>query len=133
MFAILTVGLPASGKTTWAHSQRAYKVLDLDDFREVLGDRHDQSLTREAVALRDQVLNKAIFNMEDVIIADTNLNPIFRAELVDKLLRAGYSVKLKVFDTPFDVCCERNNVRVNPVPKHAMERMHSQMIEQFPG
>jgi predicted kinase len=134
--AFLTIGLPASGKSTWAKNKaqaEGFKVFDLDDYRERLGNRHDQGLTRQAVDLRDRELIQAVNDGLNVIISDTNLNPVFRDEMVVFLTGRGYRVFTEVFDTPFEVCCERNNARANPVPVHAMERMRDQLAAQFPS
>lgn len=137
MQAIICVGISGAGKSTWARAQAPLMgnvvVLELDDYREKLGDRYDQSLTLEAVRLRDQDLDFAIKGNMPVIIADTNLHEGLRNALVLKLVRADYGVRLEVFDTPYEVCIERNRRRPVPVPEYAMERMWADFQLQFPA
>lgn len=130
--AYLTVGIPASGKTTWARmmAQDGFLDINLDDCREeICGDASDQTVTLQAVALRGQKILEAIAARQSVVISDTNLNPDFRNALGKQFEDAGYQVELVVFDTPFPVCVARNEARDRVVPLEAMKRMQRAMDE----
>lgn len=134
MKAILTVGIPGSGKTFWAEAyakEHNYWNLNLDDIREQLGGRENQNLTQAAVLIRDSRILGACAVGQDIILSDTNLNDTHRGTLVAWLYRLGYEVAVKEFHTPWEVCLERNSKRPNPVPLHAMERMRDQFRDFF--
>lgn len=129
--AILTIGIPASGKTHWASLQPIVDI-SLDEFREqVCGDHTNQDATAEAVKLQDAYIERHIAERRSIIVANTNLNPEFRAELVERFLKARFEVKYQIFRTPFILCQGRNLNRPKPVPESAMERMKEQFEAQF--
>lgn len=78
---IVTRGLPASGKTTWANNfikeNKDYINLNRDDFRKMLyGDNYKYTKQREKFVTDLQMtsLLEAIKQNKNVIISDTNLN-----------------------------------------------------------
>jgi predicted kinase len=132
LHAIITVGIPASGKSTFAESQAGALNINLDDCRaQISGDASNQNVTQQALALRDQLLQQAMEEGQLIIVSDTNLIPEHRSALIQKFKAALYGVTLLVFDTPFEVCVERNRARDRQVPDHAMQRMQ-QALESYP-
>lgn len=132
--AVITIGIPASGKSTYAKLlvQQGFAEINLDDCRRsICGDASNQNSTQEAVKLHKEKLNQAIFLGRDVVISDTNLNPFFRYQLINQLLKEGYEVRPVLFNEDFDVCMERNRKRNQIVPEHAMIRMYKSLKEQF--
>ncbi|MEB3328219.1 MAG: AAA family ATPase [Candidatus Sericytochromatia bacterium] len=124
MLALITIGLPAAGKTTFALAQAGFDDLNLDACREaVSGDASNQDATTAAVALRDDRLAAAVAAGRPVVISDTNLVPTHRRELVERLRAAGYDVRFVVLETPYETCLARNAARARMVPEHAMARM----------
>jgi predicted kinase len=121
MKAYVTVGIPGSGKSTWAQNHPELVEINLDKCRAMAsGDAADQSSTAKAVEIHTNLLDNAIAESRDIVISDTNLNKVFRDKLIDKLNSSGYDVELVVFDVPFDVCMERNKNRDRVVPEYAM-------------
>lgn len=128
--AVLTIGIPGSGKSFWAASQDTLVEINLDKCRAMVpGSKgeHDQAVTSEAVALHGAAIQSASNWNADIVISDTNLNPYFRDLLEERLMQLGYTVEYKEFDTPYGVCVARNQARANPVPLDAMERMQASM------
>ena len=131
--AILTVGIPGSGKSHWAAKQDGYRVINLDDCRYLVsGDSSNQACTKEAAKIHERLIDLAVRDGVNIIVSDTNLNKGFRDVLEARLWNDGYTVEIKVFDTPYDVCVARNNTRTNPVPEHAMLRLQEQFIDNQP-
>ncbi|MEB3223948.1 MAG: ATP-binding protein [Candidatus Sericytochromatia bacterium] len=133
MIALITIGLPAAGKSTYARTLEGFEELNLDACREaVSGDAGNQDVTREALALRDARLAAAVAAGRPVVVSDTNLVPAHRKDLVERFRAAGYEVRLVLLDTPYDVCLARNAARARVVPPHAMERMAAALAEHPP-
>lgn len=130
--AVVTIGLPASGKTTAATALTNLQDINLDDCRqEISGDAGDQSVTGQALALQASKIADAIAARRSVVVSNTNLIPEHRAALVNQFRAAGFHVSFMFFDTPLDVCMARNAARDRVVPDHAMQRM-AQALADFP-
>ena len=129
MKAYVTIGPPASGKSTWAAKQSALEI-NLDECREqVCGNAADQSATPAAVALRDKLIREAAENEQDIVLSDTNLNHQFRLLLVAYLMRLGYDVCYVVFAVSASQAKAWNQLRDRVVPEYVIDRMISQMAE----
>jgi len=123
---ILTIGLPGSGKSTWARQQADAVVIERDALREELtGDmrNHTQEprVTREA--------NRRVFDAleagKTVIVADTNLRAKYRKAWQQVADDAGATYAVESFlHVPVDVCIERDAQRPNPVGEEVIRRMH---------
>lgn len=140
--AIIMVGLPASGKSTYAAEFIAdgFMEVNLDNCREtVSGDPSDQSCTPEAVKEHTRQIDEAISKDLDLVVSDTNLNKFFRDALIQKFVDAGYTVHVYIMDTKYDVCVGRNEARDRKVPAAAMDRMYhtfsamDRSLSDFPG
>jgi predicted kinase len=51
----------------------------------------------------------------NIIIDDTNLNPIHEADIREMGKKYKYAFLVKKFDTPVEECIERDSKRENPV------------------
>jgi predicted kinase len=133
---ILTKGLPASGKTTWANEQVAGsngKIINInkDDLRAMLhagkGSKYRESFVIEV----QETLTKLAFEAgHDVIWSDTNLNPIHEnrartlsdcVEIVDHFLQV-----------PIEDCISRDNLRANPVGEKAIRDQYNKWLRKEP-
>lgn len=134
MKAILVIGVPGSGKSTWAEESAAAtgaRIVELDRARAVVnGDSSVQGNIAEVVSLRDAWLQEAAASEQGVIVSDTNLHPQFRDELVAKLGGLGFEVSFKVFWTDHEISRQRNRGRANPVPEDVMTRFITAFEEQ---
>ena len=125
---ILTRGIPASGKSTWAkqevlkdpkHSIR----INRDDLRNMSGKYCVPTREKYILLCRNLLLNTAIYmNFNTIIIDDMNLNPrdidyIIKAiNIFNKVLKNQYKIEFKDFtNVPLDVCLERDSKRENPL------------------
>ena len=122
----LTVGLPASGKTTWANQQVAADpnvvVLCLDDLRAELFPDQPWSLPRVTAAgrLQESRARHILDHGLDLIIADTNLNPTIRNSWAALAADAGARLHHVVFDVPVTECVRRDAARANPVGENVI-------------
>ena len=122
---ILTRGIPASGKSTWAkqevlkdpeHSVR----INRDDLRNMSGQYWVPAREGYIIACRNQLLN-----FDTIILDDMNLNPkdfdyvstaIDKANEIIKDTKNQYKIEFKDFtNVPLNICIERDSKRENPL------------------
>lgn len=131
MKAIVTVGLPGCGKSTYAAKRVAAEGLvevNLDDLRaRVAGDAKDQNATVAALYLRDEVLETYAREGRDLIVSDTQSHREHRARIIAQLRQLGYRVELVVFDVGAATCKARNLGRERVVPEGAIDEMAARL------
>ena len=143
---IITQGIPASGKSTWAEEYAKeqfnktgtiYNIIERDEIRKVLFCQSRDLNTYKFSKEKENKVTEYQYNLiresfkqgDNVIIADTNLNQ----KTVDKLLEladefsADYT--FKVFETPLHECIKRNQKREYFVPESVLIRMQQQLNE----
>lgn len=123
---IMTMGLPASGKSSWAKDQVKFgggrvKRVNKDDLRMML-DLNKWSPANEKLVLatRDFIIKECMLNDYDIVIDDTNLNPKMERQLkmLVNIHNKNHSNKyeLVVNDTflevPVNVCIDRDEQRL---------------------
>ncbi len=121
------VGLPGSGKTTWAKGRQLeaaaagalLAVVERDRVRDTIGFRWDWPTDRRAAAehavtaAHHAAVRALLAAGADVVVADTNL----RREHLDALadiatdLRAGFATADHFLSVPLDVCVVRDALR----------------------
>lgn len=125
-------GLPASGKTTLAlemvrdeHMKRVSK----DDLRAML---HAGGYTPElevfVITVRNAIIEYALTRGFDVVVDDTNLNPIHEEQL--RLLAANFLAGFHVIqiNTPLQECLERDRKRPHPIGDEVILKMYWEYI-----
>jgi predicted kinase len=124
---ILTKGLPASGKTTWAkeYIQKYPETANLckDDLRLQLNSTNKRE--KRVIKVRD-LLTEHYFELGySVIWSDTNLNPIHLNRATE--LAKQYQAELVIQDftsVSLAECIRRDLVRANSVGQQAIEEMY---------
>jgi predicted kinase len=140
---ILTVGLPASGKTTFAKGVRAHSpnvcLVSKDELRAMLhGSVFSKANERQTVAAQDAIVLQAMCDDRDCIVHDTNLNPTMVKRFISRAGDINSSgvyppilVRIKSFlDVPKEVCVERNVGRINAVPDHVILNMYNKWFNK---
>jgi predicted kinase len=134
MQAIITVGVSASGKTTWAMKQSDYVTISRDDIRfNYIIDEADWSKYIFSKA-NEQAVTEVFYELvelyaglgKDIIIADTNLNSKYRNILVDKLIEFGYNTYIIDFPVGLSEAILRDSNRSNPVGEKVIIRQYKQ-------
>jgi predicted kinase len=133
MKAILTVGIPASGKTSWAWTQVASRI-ERDELREeMFGRPYKFSKEREKAVTEQQhqLITSCAALGEDIIISDTNINPKTRKSLQGFLEGLGYEVELKFFPISYEQAVKRDLQRDRSVGANVIWTMFKSYNEQF--
>lgn len=134
---ILTKGLPASGKSTWARGRLAeypgrYKRVNKDELRSMLDAKHSKSNERFVLELRDEIILRAIAEGKHVIVDDTNLAPKHEAR-ISALVHGKAKVSTEVFDVPLEECIRRDLARPNSVGEKVIRQMWRQFLAPQPA
>lgn len=116
---IITKGLSGSGKTTWANEYKNLNpntiIISKDDIRQSFGVIYGDSSTRvkesKIIEKRNDLIIQGLENKNDIIICDTNLNPVHEKNikaLIFPKYENEYEVEVKSFlDIPISICIER--------------------------
>jgi predicted kinase len=133
---IMTVGLPGSGKTTWAmeyikQNPNAVRV-NKDTIRSMLyGDREWLREMEDFVcSIRDYAIVNALLKGHEIIVDDTNLNPQHRERIEQIVAGLGISVVVQDFtDVPLEACIERDSKREKPVGEKDIRGAHDRYLK----
>lgn len=138
--AIITVGISASGKTTWAEEfvrkNRDWININRDDIRFSLtgaknwGDyKFNKSIERMVTGIQDSMVIHAKAKGKNVIISDTNLNKKFREDNIQYLKNVGYSVEVKDFPVDFMEAVKRDTHRQRSVGYQVIWKQWQQWLD----
>ena len=120
MEAILTVGISACGKSTYAGLLK-HTEINRDDIRfgivmpEAKGDwkKYVFSKLNEALVNKeeDNLLKQAVADGRDIVVSNTNINTEIRRNWIKRCKKAGYAVKLVLFNISLKEAVERDSLR----------------------
>jgi predicted kinase len=140
MKAIITVGIPTSGKTTFAKELIAkdgtYVNINRDDLRRCIKGDLDWRRYRFGRGDEELVTNLQISAIEaaaeagrNVIISDTNLNEKIRNRLIRVLEGVGYEVEIKDFQITLKEAYARDAARPNGVGHEVIYSMYQRWLK----
>ncbi|MDX2150719.1 MAG: ATP-binding protein [Bryobacteraceae bacterium] len=126
---LVLVGLPGSGKSSWAESLRL-PVLSSDDVRRLLkDDANDQTIHGEVFATMRYLLRRRLELRRPVTVIDaTNLTPKERQSWVAMAGLYGAVAEAVLFDTPPEVCKQRSRGRQRVVPDEVIDLMAAKLV-----
>lgn len=132
---ILTIGLPASGKTTWANqlikNNPDYVNVNRDDLRLAMQGRERYakfSNWRESVVTYTSIMmaQEVLAQGKSVIVSDTNLDPLKRKVWEGLANDRGIRYHEQFFtDVPYGVCISRDMKREHPVGTKVIMGMYN--------
>lgn len=112
---IITIGLPGSGKSTWARQWVAENPgrrarINRDDLRAMLhGGRVGTAWQERQVTLAQHAAVRALLARGyEVVVDDTNLVAAHRVQLKAIARECGAKVVVRRFDVPLETCIARD-------------------------
>jgi F420-dependent oxidoreductase-like protein len=121
---VILVGPSGAGKTTWAEAQvrpEAGAVVSSDALRGLVGvSDHDQRASKDAFDVLDLVVERRLRRNLMTVIDTLGFDAKRRRTWLDKARKHGLPCHVVVFDTPSEVCRERNRSRAHPLPAKAI-------------
>ena len=126
---IVLVGLPGSGKSTWARKQDL-PVLSSDAMRLMLADDvTDQSIHRRVFAALRYLLRQRIAIGRPVTCIDaTHTTVRERRQWIQIARKYGCRIEAVFFDVPPEVCKQRNVNRDRTVPDWVIDLMAARLV-----
>ena len=136
---IITRGLPASGKSTWAKQwvleDPEHRVrINQDDIRLMLGKYWVPSREKLVQEIQFNAIVEALSREFDVVIDNTNLNKKVLDQF-NRLIRTfeDYKIEYKdFFDTPLSVCIERDKNRDLQVTEKVIRSFYNNYKDKYP-
>lgn len=128
---IMTKGLPASGKTTWAKAQvkkGGVTRVNKDDLRAMLHGRWSKSNEKIVLNISDSIIAVGLEAGHNVIVDDTNLSDTHYARIKSKF--PGIPIEVKEFDVSVDEAIRRDLMRERTVGSKVIRGMHAQFIRE---
>ena len=137
MKLIMTVGISASGKTTWAETQRNIVNINRDNIRfSVVQPGSDWSTykfnKKNEKRVTELELNAATEVTKfgsDIIISNTNLNSKTREFWKDFAKHHNYEFEIKEFPIALEEAIKRDNLRQNGVGERVIRKQYQQWLE----
>ena len=136
----ILVGLPGSGKTTYARRKVAYDPntirVNKDDLRKMLHNRSYTIPEEEIVCkVRDDIILGAINDGFNVIVDDTNSKQKHIDRIVEISMKSKFTVapktKIVKFETPLQECIDRDFLRSGGVGRQVIEKINAD-LEKLP-
>lgn len=139
---ILTIGISASGKTTWTkefcRTNSNFVNLNRDDLRFSLfgfSSNADYKFSKErektVTSMQFAMGLNAISSGKSIIISDTNLNEKTRTKWKDFCQEHSVKYSEEIFHVDVETCQERNALRANGVPPSIIYKQWQQFNDQF--
>ena len=136
---IITRGLPASGKSTWAKQwvleDPEHRVrINQDDIRLMLGKYWVPSRERLVQHIQEKALIEALLRDYDIVIDNTNLNEkVLDNYRVLVTAYGNHSIEYKdFFDTPLSVCIKRDKNRDLQVTEKVIRSFYNNYKDKYP-
>jgi len=133
-FLIILVGLPASGKTTFAHILKKklnlcfrseVKIIDPDLLRDTLSPKNfdfqnEPRIREETLGKVRKYLKKGLIVISD----DLNYFTSMRHDLKSIADDLGTNFYIIHISTPLELCLKRNENRGKPIPNKVIQKIH---------
>lgn len=121
------VGIPASGKSTWAEANKDKLnavIHSSDEIRTELGDVNDQSQNELVFQTLHKRVKEDLLNEKNVVYDSTGLSRKKRMDFLREIKHISCRKVCVLFATPYEICLKNNANRDRQVPEEIIERMY---------
>lgn len=131
---IITIGIPASGKSTWAkdyvRNNPSWIRVSRDDFRQMLKTAQmcEPKIEDLVTTLVNKTIEQSLAKKLNVIIDNTNVNIKYINGFIDKF-KYSADIDYRVFDISLKKAIERDNNREMKVGEEVIKRMYKQYVD----
>lgn len=127
---MLVAGIPASGKSTFVEKSvnEGFVVVCPDEIRKIVTGQDFYRPAEEFVWATVKTSVRFLLARHSVMVDATNLTIGSRKQWVEIAKEIGVPIGCYWFDTPIEVCLERNEKRERKVPVAVMENMESTKV-----
>lgn len=132
MKAIITLGVSASGKTTYANElvKQGYRDINRDYIRFNIvcpganwsNYKFNGKNEKQVTEIHQKMIMESWAREENIVISDTNLNKNRRLVLIKTLEDIGYDVEVMEFHVTQETAYKRDNLRANGVGESVIYR-----------
>lgn len=128
-------GLPASGKSTKAAelTKQGWIRSNKDTIRELLfAGNYKKSGEKLVVQTRNHIISAALSKGKNVVVDDTNLNPVHIKDLQNlaKKHNAIFEIDDSFLRVPIEVCIKRDLQRPKSVGENVIRQMYNQYVKR---
>lgn len=134
---VMLKGLPASGKSTYARklTERGWVRVNKDELRDMLhGGKYSRENEAQVIRIRDEVILDALNHDKNVVVDDTNFNPVHESQLRDLAAKQGaeFEIDDDFLGVSLDECIARDLKRPVSVGETVIRRMYNQFVRPKP-
>jgi len=134
--AIILMGLPLSGKSTWIKNNVSedYCKISADTLKENHEDydpNNTEPLHEWSVTKAESILNEVSETGVDIVFDSGSINNSYTTRIIETLKTKGYKIELVHIRTPYTICLERNKKRSRKIPELAIIQKAIKENKQF--
>lgn len=132
---LMLKGLPASGKSTYARElvDKGWWRVNKDELRAMVHNgAHSKHKEKFIIHWRDELIKDALGGENNVVVDDTNFNPVHRAHFQAICEVMKYQFEEKFFDVSVEECINRDLKRLNSVGEKVIRDMYNQYLRPKP-
>lgn len=129
---LLTIGIPASGKTTWAKRyclENPHIIrLSSDELRSIVGESEDdQTVSREAFNILEVIVEHLLAQNYTVLVDSCAYKSSRRKNFINIARKLKKEIKCYYFDIPLGEAKIRNRLRPRKVPEVVIEKFYREL------